>query len=98
MLTRRHLLHASLSTGCAACAALASSRLAAAAPAADVLTPSKITGPGYEQQYPVRDEGVAGSNPATPTSFSTSDLLRAPKAGVRNSDRSPPRIRPFPSY
>src|SRR5208337_2815916 len=47
MLTRRHLLHTSLFTGCAVCAALATSRLSTA-DAMQVVAPSKISGAGYE--------------------------------------------------
>src|SRR5258708_11588044 len=46
MLTRRRLLRTGLVAGCAACAALADSRLFAAG-AADAATPTKIEGPGY---------------------------------------------------
>jgi acetolactate decarboxylase len=50
MLTRRHLLHTSLFTGCAVCAALATSRLSNA-DATEVVAPSKIGGPGYELSF-----------------------------------------------
>jgi acetolactate decarboxylase len=50
MLTRRHLLHTSLFTGCAVCAALATSRLSTA-DATQVVAPSKISGPGYELRF-----------------------------------------------
>jgi acetolactate decarboxylase len=50
MLTRRHLLHNSLSTGCAVCAALATSRLSTA-DAAHAVAPSKISGAGYELSF-----------------------------------------------
>jgi hypothetical protein len=47
MLTRRHLLHTSLFTGCAVCAALATSRPSTA----EVVAPSKISGPGYDLSF-----------------------------------------------
>jgi acetolactate decarboxylase len=50
MLTRRHMLHTSLLTGCAVCAALATSRLSTA-DAAEVVAPTKISGPGYELSF-----------------------------------------------
>ena len=50
MLTRRQLFHTGVVSGCASCAALATSRLFAAS-ATDVLTPSKIEGPGYSLSY-----------------------------------------------
>ena len=50
MLTRRHLLHTGLFTGCAVCAALATSRFSAAA-ATEVVAPSKISGAGYELSF-----------------------------------------------
>jgi acetolactate decarboxylase len=50
MLTRRQLFHTVLTTGCAACAALAASRLFAAS-ATDATVPAKIEGPGYALSY-----------------------------------------------
>ncbi len=50
MLTRRHLLHTGLFTGCAVCADLATSRLATA-DVSQVVAPSKISGPGYEMSF-----------------------------------------------
>lgn len=50
MLTRRHLFHAGLATGCAACAALAAGRLSSAL-AADPATAAKIEGPGYALRF-----------------------------------------------
>jgi acetolactate decarboxylase len=49
MLTRRHLLHTGLFTGCAVCAVLATSRLSTAD--AVEVAPSKINGPGYELSF-----------------------------------------------
>jgi hypothetical protein len=49
MLTRGHLLHTNLCGGCAG-AALATARPFAAG-ATEVLTPSKIGGPGYEMSF-----------------------------------------------
>jgi acetolactate decarboxylase len=50
MLTRRQLFHTGLVSGCAACGALATSRLFAAS-ATDASVPSKIEGPGYSLSY-----------------------------------------------
>ncbi len=50
MLTRRHLLHTGLFTGCAVCAALTTSRLSTAG-ATDFVAPSRINGPGYELSF-----------------------------------------------
>jgi Alpha-acetolactate decarboxylase len=50
MLTRRQLFHTGLVSGCAACSALATSRLFAAS-AMDASAPSKIEGRGYSLSY-----------------------------------------------
>jgi acetolactate decarboxylase len=50
VLTRRHLFHVGLATGCAACAALAAGRLSSAL-AADPATPAEIEGPGYALRF-----------------------------------------------
>jgi acetolactate decarboxylase len=50
MPTRRHLLHTGLFSGCAACAALATSRFSMAA-ATEVVAPSRISGAGYELSF-----------------------------------------------
>jgi hypothetical protein len=50
MLTRRQLFRTGLVSGCAACGALATSRLFAAS-ATDASVPSKIEGPGYSLSY-----------------------------------------------
>src|ERR1700688_3617583 len=50
MLTRRHLLHTGLFTGCSACAALATSRLSTA-DATEIVPRSKISGPGYDLSF-----------------------------------------------
>jgi acetolactate decarboxylase len=50
MLTRRQLFHGGLVTGCAACAALATSRLFAVT-VTDASAPFKIDGPGYSLSF-----------------------------------------------
>jgi acetolactate decarboxylase len=50
MLSRRHLLHASLATGCTACVTLAAGRLSQAL-AADPTAPVEIDGPGYALRF-----------------------------------------------
>jgi len=50
MLTRRHLLHVGLVTGCTMCAAFAIDRRSTAG-AADAVTPSRISGLGYDLSF-----------------------------------------------
>jgi acetolactate decarboxylase len=50
MLTRRHLFHVGLATGCTACAALAGGRVSSAL-AADTASPVEINGPGYALRF-----------------------------------------------
>jgi hypothetical protein len=45
---------------------------------------------GPSQAHSVRDEGVAGSNPATPTSFSSLHHLRGQLCGTKGDRLAPP--------
>jgi hypothetical protein len=90
MLTRRRLFHTALTTGCAACADLATNRLFAAS-ATDAAVPVKIEGRGYTLSYlgSQRQTIMTGDRAAIGRLISTCGHSRADRistASVRSKD------------